>query len=74
MLRLFWPSSLMPNLLAVRQSRDLFNFGQYELFIDCIFHVLHTQARSRKKGREVAIQLCLCFPSNHIDLDGDCPE
>ena len=33
----------MPNLLAIRQSRNLFNFGQYKLFIDYIFHVLHTE-------------------------------
>ena len=33
----------MPDLLAIRQSRNLFNFGQYKLFIDYIFHVLHTK-------------------------------
>ena len=33
----------MPNLLAVRQSRNLSNFGQCKLFIDLIFHVLHTE-------------------------------
>ena len=41
--KLFWPTALMPNLLAVRQSGNLFNFGQYKLFIDYIFHVLHTE-------------------------------
>ena len=41
--KLFWPTALMPNLLAVRQSRNLFNFRQYKLFIDYIFHVLHTE-------------------------------
>ena len=41
--KLFWPTALMPNLLAVRQSLNLFNFGQYKLFIDYIFHVLHTE-------------------------------
>ena len=41
--KLLWPTALMPNLLAVRQSRNLFNFGQYKLFIDHIFHVLHTE-------------------------------
>ena len=41
--KLFWPTSLMPNLLAIRQSRNIFNFGQYKLFIDYIFHVLHTE-------------------------------
>ena len=34
----------MPNLLAIRQSRNLFNFGQYKLFIDYIFYLLHTEA------------------------------
>ena len=34
----------MPNLLAIRQSRNLFNFRQYKLFIDYIFHALHTEA------------------------------
>ena len=43
MSKLFWPTTLMPNLLAIRQSRNLFNFGQYKLFIDYIFHVLHTE-------------------------------
>ena len=33
----------MPNLLAIRQSCNLFNFGQYKLFIDHIFHVLHKE-------------------------------
>ena len=41
--KLFWSTSLMPNLLATRQSRNIFNFGQYKLFIDYIFHVLHTE-------------------------------
>ena len=41
--KLFWPTALMPNLLAIRQSRNLFNFGQYKLLTDYIFHVLHTE-------------------------------
>ena len=41
--KLFWPTALMPNLLAIRQSRNLFNVGQYKLYIDYIFHVLHTE-------------------------------
>ena len=41
--KLFWPTALMPNLLALRQSRNLFNSGQYKLFMDYIFHVLHTE-------------------------------
>ena len=32
----------MPNLLAIRQNSNLFNVGQYKLFTDYIFHVLHT--------------------------------
>ena len=34
---------LMPNLLAIRQSRNLFSFWQYKLLINYIFHVLHTE-------------------------------
>ena len=41
--KLFWATALMPNLLAIRQSRNLFNFGQYKLFIDYTFHLLHTE-------------------------------
>ena len=41
--KLLWPTVLMPNLLAIRQSRNLFNFGKYKSFIDYIFHVLHTE-------------------------------
>ena len=37
----FWPTALMPNLLAIRQSKNFFNFGQYKVFLDYIFHVLH---------------------------------
>ena len=33
----------MPNLLAIRQSRNLFNFGQYKSYTGYIFHVLHTE-------------------------------
>ena len=33
----------MPNFLAIRQSRNLFNFGQCKLFVDYIFRVLHTE-------------------------------
>ena len=76
--KFIWPNSLMPNLLAIRQSRNLFNFGQYKLFIDYIFHVLHTEVVFKvpvaEKGREVVIQLCLCFSSNHSGPDSDCPE
>ena len=39
----FWSTALMSNLLAIRQSSNLFNFGQYKLFIDYIFDVLHTE-------------------------------
>ena len=39
---LFWPTTLMPNLLTIRQSHSLSNFGQYKLFTDYIFHVLNT--------------------------------
>ena len=41
--KLFWPTALMPNLLAIRQSRNVFNVGQYKLFISYIFHVLLTE-------------------------------
>ena len=41
--KLFWPTALMPDLLAIRQSRNLFNFRKHKLFIDYIFHVLHTE-------------------------------
>ena len=50
--KLFWPTALMPNLLAIRQSRNLFNFGQYKLFIDYIFHVLHTKVVFKEKKAE----------------------
>ena len=44
----------MPNLLAIRQSRNLFNFGQYKLFIDYIFHVLHTKfVFKERKGEKL---------------------
>ena len=42
----------MPNLLAIRQSRNLFNFGQYKLFIDYNFHVLHTKFMFKEKNAE----------------------
>ena len=42
----------MPNLLAIRQSRNLFNFGQYKLFIDYIFHVLHTKFVFKERNAE----------------------
>ena len=42
----------MPNLLAIRQSRNLFNFGQYKLFIDYIFHVLHTKVVYKERKAE----------------------
>ena len=71
MSKLFWPTVLMPNLLAVRQSRNLFNFGQYKLYFSCLTYKICVQ---RKKCWEVAMQLCLCFSSNHIDPDGGCPE
>ena len=50
----FWPTALIPNLLAIviRQSRNLFNFGQYELFIDYIFHVLHTKFVFKERNPE----------------------
>ena len=49
---LFWPTELMPNLLAIRQSRNLFNFGQYKLFIDYIFHVLYTKFVFKERNAE----------------------
>ena len=77
---LFWPTAQMPSLLAITQMRNLFKFGQYELFIDYIFHVLHTDfvfkipaARSAGSNLEVVrlqrtkIQLGgrgRCKPSN----------
>ena len=42
----------MPNLLAIRQSRNLFNFRQYKLFIDYIFHVLHTKFVFKERNVE----------------------
>ena len=42
----------MPNLLAIRQSRNLFNFGQYKLFIDYIFHVLNTKFVIKERNPE----------------------
>ena len=42
----------MPNLLAIRQSRNLFNFGQYKLFIDYIFHVLNTKFVFKERNAE----------------------
>ena len=42
----------MPNLLAVRQSRNLFNFGQYKLFTDYIFHVLNTKFVIKERNAE----------------------
>ena len=41
--KLLWPIVQMPNLLAITQKCNLFDFGQYKLFIDYIFHVLHTE-------------------------------
>ena len=38
--KLFWPTAQIPNLLAVTQMCNLFNFGQYKLFIDYIFSCL----------------------------------
>ena len=52
MSKLFWPIALMPNLLAIRQSRNLFNFEQYKLFIDYIFHVLHTKFVFKERKAE----------------------
>ena len=52
MSKLFWPTALMPNLLAIRQSRNLFNFGQYKLFTDYIFHVLHTKFVFKERKAE----------------------
>ena len=43
MSELFLATALMPNLPAIRQSCNLLNFGQYKLFIDYLFHVLHTK-------------------------------
>ena len=42
----------MSNLPAIRQSRNLFNFGQYKLFIDYIFHVLHTKFLFKERNAE----------------------
>ena len=42
----------MPDLLAVRQSRNLFNFRQYKLFIDYILHVLHTKFVFKERNAE----------------------
>ena len=42
----------MPNVLAIRQSRNLFNFGQYKLFIDYIFHVLNTKFVIKERNAE----------------------
>ena len=42
----------MPNLLAMKQSHNLFNFGQYKLFIDYIFHVLHTKFVFKERNAE----------------------
>ena len=71
----FWPTVLMPHLLAIRQSRNLFNFGQYKLFIDYIFHVLHTKFVFKERNVEKLLHnIFLCFSSNHIDPDGGCPE
>ena len=42
----------MPNLLAIRHSRNLFNFGQYKLFIDYIFHVLRTKFVFKERNAE----------------------
>ena len=42
----------MHNLLAIRQSRNLFNFGQYKLFIDYIWHVLHTKFVFKERDAE----------------------
>ena len=52
MSKLLWSTALMPNLLAVRQSRNLFKFGQYKLFIDYIFHVLHTKVLFKERKAE----------------------
>ena len=52
MSKLFWPTALMPNLLAIRQSRNLFDFGQYKLFMDYIFHVLHTKFVFKERNAE----------------------
>ena len=55
MSKFFWPTALMPNLLAIRQSRNLFNFGQYKLFIDYIFHVLHTEFLLKERKAEMLL-------------------
>ena len=52
MSKLFWPTALMPNLLAITQSRNFFNFGQYKLFIDYIFYVLHTKFVFKERNAE----------------------
>ena len=63
---LFWPTALMPNLLAIRQSRNLFNFEQYELFIDYIFHVLHTKFVFKICVHGVLVSLCSSYsPRDH---------
>ena len=41
--KLFWPTALTPKLLAIRQSRNVFNLRQYKVFIDYIFHFLYTE-------------------------------
>ena len=60
--KLFWPTVQMPNLLAITQKRNLFDFGQYKLFM-VIYFMSYIQKciqnpRSRKRGREVTVQLC----------------
>ena len=52
MSKFFWPTALMPNLLAIRQSRNLFNFGNYKLFLDYIFHVLRTKFVFKERNAE----------------------
>ena len=62
--KLFWPTTQIPSLLAVTQMCNLFNFGQYNLFIDYIFSCLtyrscvqnpRSQGRRRKQlGNGVA--------------------
>ena len=60
MSKLFWPTALMPNLLAIRQSRNLFNFGQYKLSINYIFHVLHTKFVFKEKKAEKLLYNFVC--------------
>ena len=52
MSKLFWRTALMPNLLAIRQSCNVFNFGQYNIFMNYIFHVLRTKFVLKERKAE----------------------